>query len=182
MNVWIPPAGVLLEFLHSQVLYLRTYLVCSDSSTLVPAASLAIITLRSSWPWGLDILLAQPQATELVPAYTGKVVVCQYSNGKAYNPPPGCVSCMSTPPPTKSTFRISSCIMMNCQYRHSRDLRTSIPLFTTVPASNCQIPADPSLAFRGFADKIKRSGFASRFFPVHSRQYEGTRRRERDCL
>jgi hypothetical protein len=87
MNVWISPAGVLLEFPHSQVLYLRTYLVCSDSSTLVPAASLAIITLRSSWPWGLDILLAQPQATELVPAYTGKVVVYQYSNGKAYNPP-----------------------------------------------------------------------------------------------
>jgi hypothetical protein len=102
--------------------------------------------------------------------------------GKPTIPPPGCVSCMSTPPPTKSTFRISSCIMMNCQYRHSRDLRTSIPLFTTVPASNCQIPADPSLAFRGFADKIKRSVFASRFFPVHSRQYEGTRRRERDCL
>ena len=34
----------------------------------------AIILLRSSWPWSLEDLLAQPQSLQLVPAGTGKLL------------------------------------------------------------------------------------------------------------
>jgi hypothetical protein len=45
---------------------------------LVPAASIAIIALRGSWPWGPETLLAPPQALELISARTGKAISCQY--------------------------------------------------------------------------------------------------------
>ena len=38
---------------------------------------------------------------------------------------------------------------MSCQHRHSRNVRTPIPLFSIVSDSDLQIPAHPSLSLRG---------------------------------
>jgi hypothetical protein len=60
-------------------------LCCSAPSTLVPVASITGI-LRSSWPWGLENLLAPPQALQVVTACT--VLYCQWE---------GCACLIATP-------------------------------------------------------------------------------------
>jgi hypothetical protein len=72
VSVWISPGVSTLTGASGHVL------CCSASSTLVHAESMALIVLRSFWPYGLEKLLAPPQALELVAAWTGKAVGCQY--------------------------------------------------------------------------------------------------------
>jgi hypothetical protein len=135
---------LLLEFPHSQAPYLRSLghiLCCSGFLTFIPAASTAITALRSSWPWDLENLFAPPQVLQLegccVPVLEGEILqflrLCFiYVDVSTYH---------------VNLHKISTC--MSCQHRHSRNVQTSIPLFSIVSDSDSQIAAHPSLALRG---------------------------------
>ena len=71
--------------------------------------------------------------------------------------------------------------LYSCQHRHSRNLRTSNPLFSIVPDSVFHIPAHPSLALRGQDQKeCHCQSLLSNPFTASSD--DGNRRREWDCL
>jgi hypothetical protein len=71
----MPIGHVLLEYPHSQVPQDMSCAVLL-LLLLVPAASMAIIVLRSSWPWGLEIVgVAACSRVRSCIYYTGKAVV-----------------------------------------------------------------------------------------------------------
>jgi hypothetical protein len=162
-------------FLHSQVprdmfcIVLRLLL-------LVRVASMAIIVLRSSWPWGLEGLFAPPQALELAPARTREAVVCQYRMGSSTIPRAVFDMCRRLHLSSRPSQDFQCCL--SCQHRHS--CTNLILSFSIISDSDFQIPAHPSLALTGQdQEECHRQSLLSNPF---SSSDDGTRRRAWDCL
>jgi hypothetical protein len=140
---------------------------------------MAIIAFRSSWPWGLENLLAPPQALEFVPACTGKAVVPVLEwEVPQFQFPRLCLMCVDVSTYQFNLNMISGC--MSCQHRHSYFRNIDSFIFHRLRLGL----SDPSLSFsRPSRTRSRRlSSPVASFQSIHGSSDDGTRRRARDRL